>query len=464
MPPMPPPGGIAGIADFGSGFSATIASVVIKTGDRRRVLQRVPHDFRRIDDAGLDEVGDLALLGIVAVVDVLAVQELANDDRAVGAGVLGDLPSRPLEGLADDVDTDLLVRIGRGQLVERLDRVEQRDAATGDDTLFDRRTGRMHRVVNAVLAIFHLNLGRTANPDYRNAAGKLCEALLQLLAVIVGGGFLDLLPDLRAAAIDIGLLAAAIDDRRVFLLDADLLGLAEHVERDILELDAEILADDLTGCQDRDVLEHRLAAIAEARRLDRGHLETTAQLIDDERRERLALDVLGDDQQRPTALHDRFEQRQHRLQPREFLLVDQDIRVLELGDHLLGVRDEIRRDIAAVELHALDNVKLGLEALRLFDRDNALIADLLHRLGDHLANVALAIGGNRADLRDLLIGRDLLRAALEIADNGFNREVDAALQIHWVEPRGHCLGAFAHDRLGEQRGGGGAVARLFAGL
>ena len=26
---MPPPGGIAGIADFGSGFSATIASVVI---------------------------------------------------------------------------------------------------------------------------------------------------------------------------------------------------------------------------------------------------------------------------------------------------------------------------------------------------------------------------------------------------------------------------------------------------
>src|SRR5436305_3973599 len=275
MPPMPPPGGIAGIADFGSGFSATIASVVIKTGDRRRVLQRVPHDFRRIDDAGLDEVGDLALLGIVAVVDVLAVQELANDDRAVGAGVLGDLPSRPLEGLADDVDTDLLVRIGRGQLVERLDRVEQRDAATGDDTLFDRRTGRMHRVVDAVLALFHLNLGRTADPDYRNAAGKLCEALLQLLAVIVGGGFLDLLPDLRAAAIDIGLLAAAVDDRRVLLLDADLLGLAEHVERDVLELDAEILADDLTGCQDRDVLEHRLAAIKRVDEPVAGALGTT---------------------------------------------------------------------------------------------------------------------------------------------------------------------------------------------
>src|SRR5207248_3255762 len=215
---------------------------------------------------------------------------------------------------------------------------------------------------------------RTADPDDRNAAGKLCEALLQLFAVIVGGGFLDLLPDLGAAAVDIGLLPAAVDDRRVLLLDADLLGLAEHVERDILELDAEILADDLTRCQDRDVLEHRLAAIAEARRLHGRNLEAASQLVDDECGERLALDVLGDDQQRPTALHDRFEQRQHRLKPREFLLVDKDVRVIELGDHLLGVRDEIRRDIAAVELHALDDVKLGLAALGLFDRDDALIA------------------------------------------------------------------------------------------
>jgi hypothetical protein len=79
----------------------------------------MPHDFGRVDDAGLDEVGELAFLGTVAVVDVLAVQELADDDRAIGAGVVGDLPSRLLEGLADDVDADLLVRIGRGQLVER---------------------------------------------------------------------------------------------------------------------------------------------------------------------------------------------------------------------------------------------------------------------------------------------------------------------------------------------------------
>jgi hypothetical protein len=45
------------------------------------------------------------------------------------------------------------------------------------------------------------------------------------------------------------------------------LGAAEHLERDVLELDAEVLGDRLTGGQDRDVLEHGLAAVAEARRL-----------------------------------------------------------------------------------------------------------------------------------------------------------------------------------------------------
>src|SRR3712207_8591857 len=53
----------------------------------------------------------------------------------------------------------------------------------------------------------------------------------------------------------------------------DALGLAEHVHGHVLELDAEILADHLAAGQDRDVLEHRLAAIAEAGSLHRRDLE-----------------------------------------------------------------------------------------------------------------------------------------------------------------------------------------------
>jgi hypothetical protein len=92
-------------------------------------------------------------------------------------------------------------------------------------------------------------------------------------------------------------------------------------ERHGLELDAEVFGDQLAAGEDRDVLEHRLAAIAEARSLHRRDLQTAAQLVDHERGDRLALDVLGDDQQRLAGLHHRFEQRQHRLQAGQLLLV-----------------------------------------------------------------------------------------------------------------------------------------------
>ena len=57
--------------------------------------------------------------------------------------------------------------------------------------------------------------------------------------------------------------------------------------------------------------------------------------------------------------------------------MDEDVGVLELGDHLLGVGDEIGREIAAVELHALDHVELGHGGFGFFDRDHAFLADLV---------------------------------------------------------------------------------------
>ena len=134
----------------------------------------------------------------------------------------------------------------------------------------------------------------------------------------------------------------------------------------------------------------------------------------------------------------------------ELLLVDEDIGVLELGDHLLGVGDEIGREIAAVELHALDDVELGLEALGLLDRDDALVADLLHRVGDHLADRVVAVGRDRADLGDLVGLGDLAAVLLrDRADDRFDRRVDAALEVHRVGAGGDRFRSLLDDRLGE---------------
>ena len=82
------------------------------------------------------------------------------------------------------------------------------------------------------------------------------------------------------------------------LVITTLFGRAEQVERDVLELEADLFADDLTAGDGGDVLEHRLATLTEARGLDGSRLERAADLVDDQRGEGFALDVFGDDDER----------------------------------------------------------------------------------------------------------------------------------------------------------------------
>ena len=81
-------------------------------------------------------------------------------------------------------------------VVERRLRADERHAAAGDDALFDGRAGRVERVLDAGLLLLHLGLGGRADLDDRDAADELGEALLELLAVVVAGGVLDLGADL----------------------------------------------------------------------------------------------------------------------------------------------------------------------------------------------------------------------------------------------------------------------------
>ena len=53
---------------------------------------------------------------------------------------------------------------------------------------------------------------------------------------------------------------------------------------------------------------------------------------------------------------------------------------------------------------------------------------------------------------------------LQLLDHGFDREVDAALEVHRVHAGGNRLGAFLDDRLGEHGRGGGAVTGEVRGL
>ena len=81
---------------------------------------------------------------------------------------------------------------------------------------------------------------------------------------------------------------------------------------------------------------------------------------------------------------------------------------VEDGLHALGVRDHVRRQVALVELHALGELEVEAEGLALLDVHDAVLADLLDGVGDHVADLAVA-GGDGRDAGDVLLAVDLLR-------------------------------------------------------
>src|SRR2546423_1807788 len=281
-----------------------------KSRDRRRVLQRGAGDLGRVDDAGRNQILVLVGESVVAVVGLLRGPDLLNDDRTFAPSVLHDHAHRLLERATDDVDTDLLIALVQLERLERLLRAHQRYATARNDPLFHSCTRSMQSIFDSCLLFLHLALGRRTDVDHRNTAGELGQPLLELLLVVIGGRLVDRCFDLLDPTLDLLFVALTVDEGRVLLVDYDALGATKIGHDRVLELESDFLGDDLAPAQHRNVLEHRLATIAEARRLDRGDAERPTELVDDQSSQRLAFNILGDDEQRLTHLRDLLEDRQ----------------------------------------------------------------------------------------------------------------------------------------------------------
>src|ERR1022692_3618326 len=220
--------------------------------DGGRVLQGRARHLRRVDDPRLEHVDVLTRRRVQAVA-CREVAHLLGHHAALKAGVDRDHLERLLERTAHDLRAGRLVASQFELLEGDLARLQQGDAATGDHTLLDGGLGVAHRVLDAVLALLQLDLGRRASLDDGNAAGQLGEPLLELLAIVVGVGVLDLGPDLVDPAADLLGVARTIDDGGLVLGDHDLAGPAEHVQLGAVQLEADLLADDLAAGQDSNV-------------------------------------------------------------------------------------------------------------------------------------------------------------------------------------------------------------------
>jgi hypothetical protein len=96
--------------------------------------------------------------------------------------------------------------------------------------------------------------------------------------------------------------------------------------------------------------------------------------------------------------------------------------------------------------------------------DDAFLADLVHRLGDDVADALVAARGDGRHRGDLLLGLDVLGRGGQLLGDGLDGLLDAALDAHRVRTRGHVAQALADHRLGEDRRGRRTVTGDVVGL
>ena len=141
----------------------------------------------------------------------------------------------------------------------------------------------------------------------------------------------------------------------------------------------------------------------------------------------------------------------------QLLLVQEDVRIFQLDGHGVLVGDEVGREVAAVELHTFDHFQFVFEAATFVNGDDAFFTDFFHRFGDDFANALVAVGRDRAYLRNGLGVGAGHGHRLNLFDRCGHGLVDTAFQIHRVHARGHAFQAFRYDGLCQNGGRGGTV-------
>ena len=122
----------------------------------------------------------------------------------------------------------------------------------------------------------------------------------------------------------------------------------------------------------------------------------------------------------------------------------------------------MRAQVALVELHAFDELHLGGEALALFDGDHAVLADLVHGLGDDLADFLVLVGGTGADLGDLL---GVTHGLAHVASSSVMAATDVGAALDCVGvPGGDVLQTLPGRCFGVDGRGGGAVTGILGRL
>ena len=179
----------------------------------------------------------------------------------------------------------------------------EKGRSAGDDSSSTAARG-VERVLDAVFLLADFDLASTTNLDDSDSARDLARRSnfsfsysLEVFSMVVSRS------DTRCDGLRGAL---AVKDDGVVLGHSDLLGDSEHVDSDVLELETDVLADDLTASHDGKILHVGLAVVAKAGALTATTLSPARSLLTTSWREP-RLRRLSDDHEGLLLLDDALE-------------------------------------------------------------------------------------------------------------------------------------------------------------
>src|SRR5690606_33854307 len=327
-------------------------------------------------------------------------------------------------------------------------------------TLFYRSTGCVQSIFNARLLLFHFDFGSSTYFDHGNTASQFGYAFLQFFTVVIRGGFFDLRTDLLYAGFDFFWLAGTVDDYGVFIVHGYALGGSQMLKGSALQIQTHFFRDHSSAGQHSDVLQHGFTTVAEARSLTGSNFNDAANVVNNQGRQRFTFNVFSDNNQWLASFGHAFQHRQHLTDVRDLLVTQQDVRAVLLNAHAGLIVDEVRRQVATVELHTFYDVQFVVEAGACFNSNNTFFTHFFHGFSNQTADGGVAVRRNSTYLRDRFAVSTWLSNGFEVCNSSGDGFVDTALQVHRVHTGCDSLQAFVYDGLSQNGCSGSTVTGI----
>jgi len=257
-----------------------------------------------------------------------------------------------------------------------------------------------------MLLFLQFGFGCSAHADDCHTAGELRQPFLEFFAVIIAGGFVNFHADLLDASLDsIGITGTAHNGGAV-LVCHNLVRLTKIGNRGGFQLASHFFGDHGCAGEDSDVLQHGFAAIAKTGGFDSQRRPHAADAVEDEGRQGFAVNIFGDDHKFALAHLEQFFQDGDDIgSGGNLAVVDQDVGLVEDNFHPVGIGDEVGRNVAAVKFHAFHVFGFKFQTLGFFHRDDAVLANLVHYLGNQVAD-GFVLGRDRRNSGNVRLGGD----------------------------------------------------------